>query len=165
MFPTRILIALVSLASLVVAAPFNETVARPRKIGKRCTGTISSLSDVSSAVECTTININAFTVPGGSTYIPSLCHTGFLYFEDTFEIDAADGTTINLNGDISFAYEVDSTLFIPCPSSTGEQQAWAGPLMILKGDSVTFNGNGHSLKGNGDQYWVRARYGTLSLPS
>jgi hypothetical protein len=28
--------------------------------------------------------------------------------------------------------------------------------MVVKGNSVTFNGNGHQLKGNGDQYWVCA---------
>ncbi|KAJ3477207.1 hypothetical protein NLI96_g10623 [Meripilus lineatus] len=48
-----------------------------------CTGTISSMSDVTSAVKCTTVNINAFTVPAGQT----------------FNLDLLQGSTVNmLNG-------------------------------------------------------------------
>ncbi|QRW22837.1 polygalacturonase [Rhizoctonia solani] len=54
--------------------------------GKRCTGTISSLNDVAAAQKCTTININAFTVPAGKT----------------FAISALDGTTVNMLGDVKF---------------------------------------------------------------
>ncbi|KAF8308924.1 glycoside hydrolase family 28 protein [Clavulina sp. PMI_390] len=110
----------VVLATVVFAAPAIEVTEAPRKVGKRCTGTISSYSSVAAAVACTTIVINAFTMDKGVT----------------LEIDAPDGATITMNGDISFPY-----------------YQWAGPLMIVKGNSVTFNGNGHSLKGNGDQYW------------
>ena len=45
-----------------------------------CTGTISSLDDVSDAVKCTTVNINSFTVPAG----------------ETFNLDLASGTTVNM---------------------------------------------------------------------
>ncbi|KIK97830.1 glycoside hydrolase family 28 protein [Paxillus rubicundulus Ve08.2h10] len=51
-----------------------------------CTGTISSLSDVSTAVQCTTVNINAFTVPAGQT----------------FNLDLLHGTTVNVLGEIQF---------------------------------------------------------------
>ncbi|KAG1792353.1 glycoside hydrolase family 28 protein [Suillus plorans] len=51
-----------------------------------CVGTISSLDDVSSATQCTTVNINAFTVPGGKT----------------FELQLLDGTTVNVLGEIQF---------------------------------------------------------------
>ncbi|KAG1802433.1 glycoside hydrolase [Suillus variegatus] len=51
-----------------------------------CVGTISSLDDVSSAIQCTTVNINAFTVPGGKT----------------FELQLLDGTTVNVLGEIQF---------------------------------------------------------------
>ncbi|KAF8751218.1 Glycosyl hydrolases family 28 [Rhizoctonia solani] len=61
-------LALLSLTPVVFASP-----------ARRCTGTISSLDDVSSAVECTTININSFTVPAG----------------ETFSISAPTGATIN----------------------------------------------------------------------
>lgn len=46
-----------------------------------CTGTINSLSDVASAVKCTTVNLNGFTVPGGSGLSLSLL----------------DGTTVNMS--------------------------------------------------------------------
>lgn len=51
-----------------------------------CIGTISSLNDVSNAVECTTVNINAFTVPAGQT----------------FTLQLLDGTTVNVLGEIQF---------------------------------------------------------------
>lgn len=51
-----------------------------------CIGTISSLNDVSSAVQCTTVNINAFTVPAGKT----------------FGLQLLDGTTVNVLGEIKF---------------------------------------------------------------
>ncbi|ETW77474.1 glycoside hydrolase family 28 protein [Heterobasidion irregulare TC 32-1] len=90
------------------------------KQGTACTGTISSLDDVDDAVECTTVNINSFTVPAG----------------ETFNLDLADGTTVNMEGDVSFG-----------------NKTWAGPLFQVSGDSVTFNGNGHTFNGNGPFYW------------
>ncbi|KAG5735497.1 Endopolygalacturonase I [Termitomyces sp. T112] len=56
------------------------------QIAKACTGTINSLSDVSAAVECTTVNINGFTVPGGQA----------------LTLDLMDGSTVNMNGDVKF---------------------------------------------------------------
>ncbi|KAA1474608.1 endo-polygalacturonase PG1 [Dentipellis sp. KUC8613] len=90
------------------------------KQGKACTGTISSMDDVSSAVECTTVNINSFTVPAGETFL----------------LELADSTTVNMQGDVSFG-----------------NKTWAGPLFQVKGDSITFNGNGHTFNGNGPFYW------------
>ena len=46
-----------------------------------CVGTISSLDDVSNATECTTVNINGFTVPAGKM----------------FSISLAPGSTVNLS--------------------------------------------------------------------
>jgi galacturan 1,4-alpha-galacturonidase len=51
-----------------------------------CIGTISSITDVAAAVKCTTVNINAFTVPAGQT----------------FKLNLRNATTVNLNGDITF---------------------------------------------------------------
>lgn len=51
-----------------------------------CTCTIASLGDVVDAVQCTKININAFTVPGGKTFALSLI----------------SGTTVNMLGDVKF---------------------------------------------------------------
>lgn len=46
-----------------------------------CTATINSLSDVSAAASCTTVNINGFTVPAG----------------EGFTLSLATGTTVNLS--------------------------------------------------------------------
>ncbi|KAF8753015.1 Glycosyl hydrolases family 28 [Rhizoctonia solani] len=71
--------------------------------GKRCTGTISSLNDVAAAQKCTTININAFTVPAGKT----------------FAISALDGTTVNMLGDVKFGVaNWASVLFSLSPAIT-----------------------------------------------
>ncbi|CUA72061.1 hypothetical protein RSOLAG22IIIB_10032 [Rhizoctonia solani] len=66
MIPT---LASFSLVPVVFASP-----------ARRCMGTISSLDDVSSAVECTTININSSIVPAG----------------ETFSISAPAGATVNV---------------------------------------------------------------------
>ncbi|KAG1828202.1 glycoside hydrolase family 28 protein [Suillus variegatus] len=75
MFPSLALGFLVAGITAVAAASSSS-----------CVGTISSLDDVSSAIQCTTVNINAFTVPGGKT----------------FELQLLDGTTVNVLGEIQF---------------------------------------------------------------
>jgi len=68
---------IVQVAILIVAVA-----AKPiRKRASCTTGTINSLSDVSSAQECSTVNINGFTVPAGQG----------------FTLDLADGATVNLS--------------------------------------------------------------------
>ncbi|RPD79321.1 endo-polygalacturonase PG1 [Lentinus tigrinus ALCF2SS1-7] len=104
------------LAGLLAFLPF--IVAAPA--ASDCTGTISSLDDVAAAVKCTTVNINAFTVPAGKT----------------FDLSLADGTTVNMQGDVKFAVK-----------------NWDGPLFQVSGKSITFNGNGHTFDGNGASYW------------
>ncbi|KAF9222226.1 glycoside hydrolase family 28 protein [Gyrodon lividus] len=104
MFP---LFALASLSTFARAAPR----ATP---SSSCTGTISSLSDVNIAVQCTTVNINAFTVPAG----------------ETFNLDLLDGTTVNVLGEIQFGnvswagplFEVKGTNII----FNGNGQIWDG---------------------------------------
>ncbi|KAJ7617332.1 glycoside hydrolase [Roridomyces roridus] len=108
------------LASAATAFPANSTLNAPRKIGRRCTGQIQSLSDVAAAQECTTIVIGGFTVPAGST----------------FALSPPDGASVSLTGALTFGV-----------------QNWAGPLMTITGNDITFNGNGHEIVGNGDQYW------------
>ncbi|KAK7446982.1 hypothetical protein VKT23_014194 [Stygiomarasmius scandens] len=92
----------------------------PRKIGKRCTGTISSLDDVDSAQECTTIVIDAFTVDAG----------------ETFTLNPPDGATVTMKGNITFSFK-----------------EWDGPLMVVKGNDITFDGGGNTLDGQGEKYW------------
>ncbi|KAJ7717474.1 pectin lyase fold/virulence factor [Mycena metata] len=55
-----------------------------------------------------------------------------------FTINAATGATITMAGDVTFGFA-----------------EWAGPLMLVSGQNVTFNGNGHTLFGQGDLYWMR----------
>jgi len=62
------------------------TTAVPQARSSDCVGTITSLSDVSAAVECTTINIHSFIVPAGKTFALSL----------------KDNTIVNVLGDIQF---------------------------------------------------------------
>ncbi|KAG9095314.1 hypothetical protein FRC06_009916 [Ceratobasidium sp. 370] len=72
-------LSLLSLAHLLLAS-----------LARRCTGTISSLDDVSAAIKCTTININSFTVPAGKT----------------FQVDAPAGATVHVLGDIMESSEL-----------------------------------------------------------
>ncbi|KAI0318680.1 endo-polygalacturonase PG1 [Amylostereum chailletii] len=84
--------------------------------GKDCTGTISSLDDVDSAEECTTIVINSFTVPAGST----------------FSLDLADGTAVTMAGDVTFGeLNWDGPLF-----------EIKGDDITFDGAGHTFDGNG-----------------------
>ncbi|PIL27388.1 hypothetical protein GSI_10536 [Ganoderma sinense ZZ0214-1] len=116
--------AFLRLAALLAFVPF--IVAAPSATA--CTGTISSLDDVSTAVKCTTLNINKFTVPAGKT----------------FELDLASGTTVNLLGDVTFAVKNwAGPLF----------QIRTDKLIASSGKDITFNGNGHSFDGNGPSYW------------
>ena len=53
----RLTALVASFLQVVLATPL-----RSPELAKRCTGTIYSLSHVSNAVMCTTVNIQAFTV-------------------------------------------------------------------------------------------------------
>ncbi|KAJ7835095.1 glycoside hydrolase [Mycena olivaceomarginata] len=115
------LTAALLLASSVAAIPTEiPTLNGPRKIGKRCTGSITSLADVAAAELCTTIVIGGFTVPAGQT----------------FTLSPPDGASVSLTGAITFGFA-----------------NWAGPLMVVTGNNITFNGNGHELVGQGPLYW------------
>ncbi|KAJ6607980.1 pectin lyase fold/virulence factor [Mycena sp. CBHHK59/15] len=54
----------------------------------------------------------------------------------TFTINAATSATITMAGDVTFGFA-----------------EWAGPLMLVSGTNISFNGNGHTLFGQGDLYW------------
>ncbi|KAJ7859834.1 pectin lyase fold/virulence factor [Mycena olivaceomarginata] len=54
----------------------------------------------------------------------------------TFSLSPPDGAVVSMTGQITFAVT-----------------PWAGPLMVIRGNNITFNGNSHNLVGNGDQYW------------
>ena len=74
------------IAGLLAFLPF--IVAAPA--ASDCTGTISSLDDVSAAVKCTTVNINSFTVPAGKT----------------FDLKLADGTTVNMRMSLQYTFDI-----------------------------------------------------------
>ncbi|KZP12434.1 hypothetical protein FIBSPDRAFT_157605 [Athelia psychrophila] len=57
MFNQKTRLALLALTTVVFALPAENVTSKPRKLGKRCTGTISSAATVAAAVECTTIVI------------------------------------------------------------------------------------------------------------
>ncbi|KAK7453279.1 hypothetical protein VKT23_011955 [Stygiomarasmius scandens] len=124
-----------ALASAGLAA-FNSasigTGRYPPKIGKRCTGTISSLNDVEAAQECSTIVINSFTVTAG----------------ETFTLHPTDGATVTMTGDITFGFK-----------------EWEGPLMLVEGNNITFDGGGHTLNGLGEQYWDGLGGGGVTKPA
>jgi hypothetical protein len=82
---------------------------------------INSYTDASNLLGCSIITIAAQTVPGGQ----SLALTGL-----------ADGTTVELAGNITFGTGTD----------------WSGNLFSLSGGRITFNGNGYTIEGNGAYY-------------
>ncbi|EPQ57695.1 hypothetical protein GLOTRDRAFT_104965 [Gloeophyllum trabeum ATCC 11539] len=81
-----------------------------------CTGTISSLDDVSSAQKCSTVNINGFTVPGGQGFTLSL----------------VDGATVNLKGDVLFGNK----------SWAGPLFTISGKGVTFNGNGHKFDGGG-----------------------
>ena len=63
-----------ALFALISASP-------TRKRGADCTSTVDSIDDASSVGDCTTVVINAFTVPAG----------------ETLTLDFADGSTVSVS--------------------------------------------------------------------
>jgi polygalacturonase len=121
------LVSLFVLFSIASAFPSNVTLNAPRKIGKRCTGTIQSLADVAAAELCTTINVCSCALAGlyvvlidiprsvallyrqdVRTYIEAeaanLSH--LVFFTETFALAPPDGATVTLTGQITFAFKV-----------------------------------------------------------
>jgi galacturan 1,4-alpha-galacturonidase len=107
-------LALLSIAGLVSTA-------------EACTGTISSLADVTAAVACTTVNINGFTVPGGQALTLKLL----------------TGTTVTMNGDVLFGNL----------SWAGPLFTVSGTSVTFNGNGHKFDGGGpfywDGLGGNG----------------
>ncbi|KAI0062528.1 endo-polygalacturonase PG2 [Artomyces pyxidatus] len=93
----------------------------------RCRATISSMADVSAAVQCTTVNVRSFLVPAGEAFI----------------LDLVDGTTVNMRGDIVFGKQ----------TWAGPLFTISGNNITFNGNGFTFDGNGpfywDGLGGNG----------------
>ncbi|KAJ6473681.1 polygalacturonase [Mycena sanguinolenta] len=110
---------LASLIAVAVAVPSKTSTA------KRATCTVNSVASAASLGDCTDVVIEAFTVPSG----------------ETLTIAAAEGATVTMTGDVTFA------------KTTGKQASKAGPLFILDTASIVFNGGDHNINGNGADYW------------
>ncbi|CAE6393788.1 unnamed protein product [Rhizoctonia solani] len=114
------MIAAVSILSLV-ASVLGNPISSSLEARQSCV--IDSLSKVAAAEKCSTITINAFTVPAGQKLV----------------INALDKATINMNGNVVFA--ADTTF------------KTTGPLFTLTGKGITFNGHGFTIDGQGAKYW------------
>ncbi|KAJ7478728.1 pectin lyase fold/virulence factor, partial [Mycena galericulata] len=84
---TAVTILLTSAAIALATSNPTGALNAPQKIGRRCTGEISSLADVAAAEECLTI-INGFTVPA----------------RETFALAPPDGATVSLTRPITFGF-------------------------------------------------------------
>jgi polygalacturonase len=117
--PAEYLSLFVAMASMLLALlPLvltNAVGAAPSSTG--CTGTINSLSSIAAAVECTTIVIDAFTVPAG----------------ETFSMTVLSGSSITMGMCISIARCL--VFFSANAHAAGDvtfaEEHWAGPLFEL----------------------------------
>ncbi|KAI6115683.1 glycoside hydrolase [Pisolithus croceorrhizus] len=94
------------------------TLASATSTGSDCTGVIQSLNDVTSAVQCKTVNINGFTVPS----------------DQPFVLNLLDGTQVNVYGDINFS---DGFTKGPLFTVTGND-------ITFNGNGHIWNGSGPS---------------------
>ncbi|KAF8971149.1 endo-polygalacturonase PG1 [Flammula alnicola] len=105
----------------------NEALTLAKAASTPCVGTINSLSDVDTAVQCTTVDLNSFTVPAGQGLTLTL----------------QTGTTVNMNGDIFFGNL----------SWAGPLFTVSGKSIIFNGNGHKFDGGGpfywDGLGGNG----------------
>ena len=85
--------------TLTTLAVVSGAFAAPKsKRASDCTTTINSIDDAANAGDCTTVEINSFTVPAGQG----------------FELDLADGSTVNLS-QLVFVCSHKLYADFPCP--------------------------------------------------
>ncbi|KAJ7785327.1 polygalacturonase [Mycena maculata] len=106
---------LASLVAVAVAGPASKT-----DTAKRATCTVDSVATASDLSDCTDVVITGFTVADG----------------ETVTISAAEGATVTMTGDITFASTTSS-----------------GPLLTFDTTSIAFNGGDNTIDGNGPDYW------------
>ncbi|WVW80371.1 hypothetical protein I302_102352 [Kwoniella bestiolae CBS 10118] len=92
-------------------------------LSRRCVSAISSYDEVDSAVS------SGCDIELGAITVPSgkaLDLSGL-----------GDGATVTVTGDVTFEGGVE----------------WEGPMFIIDGSDITFNGGGHTFDGQGATYW------------
>lgn len=103
---TRALIAALASAGVAVSRPSGAEMA------KRATCTVDSVSSASSLSSCTSVVIEAFTVPSGSRLSHHRSHVlrGRLQplHTDTLILKAAKGATVTMQGSVTFSQTTSS---------------------------------------------------------
>ncbi|KZV65708.1 glycoside hydrolase family 28 protein [Peniophora sp. CONT] len=106
-----------SMISFVLAALASIAVASPTGIEKRATScTVNSVASAKSLSSCTSVTIEAFTVPSGNT----------------LTIAAAKGATITMKGSVSFAKTTSAGPLITIDTDA----------VTFQGNGYSFKGNG-----------------------
>nr|XP_018264935.1 uncharacterized protein I303_03117 [Kwoniella dejecticola CBS 10117]OBR87093.1 hypothetical protein I303_03117 [Kwoniella dejecticola CBS 10117] len=108
---------------LVCSATITSALPTRSESAKRCVETISSYDDVSSAVS------SGCDIELGAITVPA---------GKALDLSKlGSGATVTVTGDVTF---------------TGGTE-WEGPMFIIDGDDITFNGVGHTFDGQGATYW------------
>ncbi|KAK7063550.1 glycoside hydrolase family 28 protein [Favolaschia claudopus] len=108
-------VRLAALVAVAVAVPNNGTVSRT-ETAKRATCTVNSVASAANLSGCTSVVINAFTVPSGQTVT----------------IAAASGASVVMTGDITFAKT----------TAAGPLITFNTPNIVFNGGDHRINGNG-----------------------
>lgn len=151
-------LATISALHTVQATPIDSE--EPERVGKRCTGTISSLDDVADAIECTTININScavcffFSATDSKTDVSTTWPDSRYLLEKSFLLPPPLVLLSIFASSVVLLAEPDIDRGPTVGDVTFGVANWDGPLFKLSGTTVTFNGNGHTFNGQGASYWV-----------
>ncbi|CCL99494.1 uncharacterized protein FIBRA_01512 [Fibroporia radiculosa] len=130
-----------ALLAAVLVAPFALAVPSPTKTAKRATCTVDSVAAAADLSDCSDVVISSFTVENnGASVIPPYDALNILlistHSSETVTMNFAQGATVTMSGEVTFASTVAS-----------------GPLITFEGSDVSFNGGGFSFNGNGAYYW------------
>ncbi|KAF7340988.1 Glycoside hydrolase family 28 protein [Mycena sanguinolenta] len=128
---------LAALVAVAVAVPSPEP-ASGTETAKRATCTVNSVASAADLSDCTSVLIEAFTVPSGGNY-HDCCKPQILSrtrSQSYVPFEAASGATVTMNGDITFA-----------------KTTAAGPLITFDTENILFNGGDRNINGNGALYW------------
>ncbi|OCF56636.1 hypothetical protein L486_05490 [Kwoniella mangroviensis CBS 10435] len=92
-------------------------------VSRRCVSTIGSYDDVEDAVS------SGCDIELGAITVPS---------GEALDLsELGSGTSVTVTGDVTFEGGVE----------------WEGPMFLIGGSDITFNGGGHTFDGQGAKYW------------